>query len=367
MNKSVLALFLATALSAWAGADIGSVSENKGSACEIVRGKAKLGGAKGASVESMDTYVTGACASSITFKDDTKVKVTENSRLIIDDFVYDPKQSDAGKLAMKVGMGTVRYASGQIAKTNPQQVAIKTPTANIAVRGTDFAMTVDEAGQSLVVLLPSCKDNEKVKDYELEENTCRVGKIEVETQAGKVTLDQAFHATYVSSNTMSPTPPAIINTVESKIGNNLILVKPLEVSNAIKEHARTKADKELEEIEAEAARRVAMKVKETAEEIERTRLLAMAAAAGANGCNPSTSICVIWQQPDAQDIQSKGKGIAFRSNEDHYAEVKTQGYTSNTSITIVHNDAPAYEVIGSGDFGGNNVYIKQNTGTLKRR
>ena len=55
-------------------------------------------------------------------------------------------------------MGTVRYASGQIAKANPQQVGIQTPTATIAVRGTDFSMTVDEVGQSLVMLVPSCKD-----------------------------------------------------------------------------------------------------------------------------------------------------------------------------------------------------------------
>ena len=89
----------------WAG--IGNVSETKGTACSIERQKQKLSGEKGASVESMDTYVTGGCVSNITFKDDTKVKVTENSRLLIDDFVFDPKQSDAGKLALKVGMGTV--------------------------------------------------------------------------------------------------------------------------------------------------------------------------------------------------------------------------------------------------------------------
>ena len=89
----------------------------------------------------------------ITFKDDTKVKVNENSRVLIDDFVFDPKKSDAGKLAMKVGMGTVRYASGQIAKNNPQSVDIKTPSASIAVRGTDFSMTVSETTPSAGVIV----------------------------------------------------------------------------------------------------------------------------------------------------------------------------------------------------------------------
>jgi hypothetical protein len=166
MRVLLLALLLTVASPSWAG--IGTVSENKGTACEVERNKKKMSGVKGAEIESMDTYTTGACVSNITFKDDTKVKVTENSRLLIDDFVFDPNKSDAGKLAIRVGMGTVRYASGQIAKNNPQQVNIKTPTAAVAVRGTDFTMTVDETGQSLVMLIPSCKDEKDVKQFELD-------------------------------------------------------------------------------------------------------------------------------------------------------------------------------------------------------
>ena len=155
-----------------------------------------------------------------------------SSRLLIDDFVFDPKKSDAGKLAIKVAMGTVRYASGQVAKTNAQNVDIKTPTATIAVRGTDFNMTVDEAGQSLVVLLPSCKDEKDVKQYELQENKCAVGKIAVTTLAGTVELDQAFQGTFIIGENIPPTPPKVLNIVESKIGNNLIITKPVEIQHA---------------------------------------------------------------------------------------------------------------------------------------
>lgn len=352
---------------AHAGDSIGTVSENKGTACEIQRGKTKSSGVKGSAIESMDVYLTQACASNILFKDDTKVKITENSKLVIDDFVFDPKKSDAGKLAMKVTMGTVRYASGQIAKNNPQQVAVNTPTANIAVRGTDFSMTVDETGQSLVVLLPSCKDESEQKKYELEENRCKVGQISVSNAAGTVTLDKAFEATYITSFDSRPTAPTVINTLESKINNNLILVRPHEVERAIRDNTgRTRKEEIDAEVEAEAARRLAQRVKDTDEEIERARILALVAAAGKGGCNASTSVCVSWTIPDGSDIQSKGKGTAFRSNTDHYAEVKTQGYESNTLVTIVHNDASASELIGSGGGGGNNIYIKQNNGTLRR-
>ena len=58
--------------------------------------------------------------------------------------------------------------------------------------------------------------------------------------------------------------------------------------------------------------------------------------------------------------------IAFRQSEDHYAEVKTQGYESNTSIEITHDDNIAAATIGSGDPGGNVVRIKQNSGVLRR-
>lgn len=359
-----MALCLLASATSWAA--IGTVSEHKGTNCGIERNKQKLSGEKGAGIESMDIYTTGGCTSSITFKDDTKVKINENSRLLIDDFVFDPKASDAGKLAMKVGAGTVKYTSGQIAKNNPQKVAINTPTATIAVRGTDFNMTVDESGASLVILVPSCKDESQVKKYELDENRCKVGVIDVSTAVGTVTLDKAFEATFVATSAMAPTPPVILNIVESKIGNNLILVKPSEIQRAIKDSGKTKREQEEDDAEAEAARRLAMMVKESAP-VEKPVTLPTTYADGKPGCNPKTSVCVIWEKADAPDMQSRGKGIAYRQTDnDHYAEIKTQGYASNTTVTVIQNDALATATLGDGSPGGNTVYIKQNLGVLKR-
>jgi len=345
-------------------AGIGIVSETKGTSCEIQRGKTKLPGTKGSEIETMDTYVTGGCVSSITFKDDTKVRVTENSRLLIDDFVYDPKQSSSGKLALKVAMGTVRYASGQVAKNNPQSVDIKTPTATIAVRGTDFNMTVDETGQSLVILVPSCKDENDIKKYELEENRCKVGKIEVTTLAGTVTLDQAFQATYVMSAMQTPTPPVVLNMIEGKIGNNLIISKPNEIQKLTRDGGKSKRDLEMEELEAEQARQLANRIEKDVP--KSTVVLQFTYSDGAKGCNPTRDVCVSWEKPTGENLQSKGKGIAFRNNPDHLTEVKTQGYESNTTINVTHDDSLATAVIGSGDVGGNVINIKQNTGVLKK-
>jgi hypothetical protein len=362
MRKFVLFLYLFTSISTWAS--IGNVSESTGSPGEITRGKDKVAGNKGAGIESNDIYTTKNGTVQLAFKDDTKVKVTENSRLLIDDFVFDPNKSDAGKLALKVGMGTVRYASGQIAKTNSQQVAIKTPTASIAVRGTDFTMTVDEAGQSLIVLVPSCKENEKIKDYELEENKCKVGSIEVETLAGKVILDHAFHGTFVASTNMPPTTPVVMNTIEAKLTNNLILVKPMEIVKAVN-NQNGKAKKEQQELEEEQNNRLTNAVRKQDAE-EQAKILAANSYKPDPNCNAATTICVLWEKSDGE-LQTRGKAIAYRNSEnEHYAEVKTQGYSSNTFITIVHNDNVATDLIGDGSPGGNVVYIKQNSGLKKK-
>jgi hypothetical protein len=361
----VAALCLLAFTNTWAA--IGTVSDHKGDGCEITRGKDKLSGNKGAGIESMDIYTTRSCVTNITFRDDTRIRINENSRLLIDDFVFDPKQSDAGKLALKVGAGTVRYASGQIAKNNPQQVNIKTPTATIAVRGTDFNVVVDETGQSLVILLPSCKDDKEVKRFELEENKCKVGKIEVTTIAGSVTLEEAFAGTYVFSANAAPTPPRIINTVEGNIGNHLLLVQPKEVKQAIREATgKEKEDRQREQQELDSARDQHANKNLTG--LQNSYMLNFGAGKKDENCNSITNICVTWERTDTPDIQNRGKGIAYRGSDlDHYAEVKTQGHSSNTAVTIVHNDALATAIIGDGSPGGNVVYIKQNLGVLKKQ
>ena len=314
----------------------------------------------------MDTYVTGACTANITFKDDTKVKVTDNSKLLIDDFVFDPKKSDAGKLTIKAAMGTVRYTSGQIAKNNPQAVDVKTPTASIAVRGTDFTMTVDETGQSLVVLVPSCKDEKEQKKYELDEQRCKVGKISVTTLAGSVELDQAFEGTYIMSASQAPTPPVVMNITEGKIGNNLIIVKPSEIQRAVAAAQKSKRDIEQEEMEAEAQRQMMQRLAATNTTDDNKPALQFRFADGKKGCDPVKNICVRWDNPDSAEAAGRGRGTAFRKADEHYAEVKTTGYSSNTSIAIMQNDIMATEILGDGSPGGNTVVIKQSLGVLKR-
>lgn len=168
----------------------------------------------------------------IVFVDDTKVQVNEGSKLVIDDFVYDPNKK-VGKLALNMAQGTVRYASGQIAKTNPASVAVNTPTATVAVRGTDFTATVDELGGSTIILLPSCPRKNMLPD-EIEKQ-CKTGVIDVKNDAGTVTLDVAFQATSVTSRNIPPTKPVTLKLNEDAINNMLILSPPQEIKRAIRD------------------------------------------------------------------------------------------------------------------------------------
>lgn len=218
-------------------AAIGKVTEQVNAPPSIQRQNSTLSGTKGTGVEMNDAIKTSQGKVGITFEDDTKVQVNENSKLVIDDFVYDPK-SKAGKLGAKIALGTVRYASGQIAKNSPQNVALNTPSATVAVRGTDFTATVDELGESTIILLPSCPNDRPTRTVKDIESSCKTGSIEVSNDVGTVILNQPFQVTKVQSRSVPPTPPKVLNLNEMAISNLLIISPPKEVKQAVQEQQK---------------------------------------------------------------------------------------------------------------------------------
>jgi len=190
---SILCLFVSTSL-----AKVGNVTAQT-RAAQITRKGDKILTEVDTPVEMRDLIQTLKGRTDIKFVDDTKVSVTEYSKLIIDEFVYNPEKK-TGKLSLKAALGTIRYSSGKIARNSRQNVKIKSPTASVSVRGTDFTMNVQEDGASSFILLPSVDD--AGKSY--------VGSIDVSTLGGKVTLNQAYQATTVTTAIAPPTPPQII-------------------------------------------------------------------------------------------------------------------------------------------------------------
>jgi len=217
----------------------GTITEITGKT-RITRGNQFIIGELKTGIESMDKVETLDSKTGITFIDDTHVTVGEHSKLVIDDFVFDPKSS-SGKLGIKASFGTVRYLSGRIAHNKSSNVNVITPTASIAVRGTDFSMSVDESGKSLIILLPTKVGNEYI-----------VGKIDVTTLAGTVTLDKAFQGTTATSVNMIPSKPVIFKMDTGSVGNNLILSPPAHEQTA-DERAAIKAALDLLQQEQEVS------------------------------------------------------------------------------------------------------------------
>ena len=220
MSQVLLLLLISLSTNSWAG--IGAVQELKGVA-SITRDKKAIEVKSNTAVNSMDTVQTGAGVVGISFEDNTKVRVTENSKLVIDDFVYDDSAKSKGKLGLKVALGTVRYTSGAIAHNNPNSVDIRTPTATIAVRGTDFLMSVDEVGRTTVILVPECFMNNGEIRMDKE---CETGAIEVATAAGVVKMDKPFQATVVETSSGPPSTPSVVSMEGRSADNNIQLSTP---------------------------------------------------------------------------------------------------------------------------------------------
>lgn len=192
--------------------DVGNISELTGEA-SVVRDKpynAKLA----FNIQQNDEAVTTDGRMAIRFLDDSQVKLTEHSQLTIDEYIFDPNPSKS-KMAITFGLGTARFITGGLNKIDKNNIDLKTPTANIAIRGTDFTVTVDEIGRSLLILLPDI-------------NGLSSGEIVVTTAIGTVTLNKPYEATTVDVFEKSPTPPVILDLTLDLIDNMLIVNPPKE-------------------------------------------------------------------------------------------------------------------------------------------
>ena len=190
--------------------DIGDISELNGSA-QIIRDKTYNANLKFA-IQSNDEAITSNGRMAIKFLDDSTVKLTEHSQLLIDEYIYDPDPSKS-KMALTFGLGTARFITGNLNRIDKQNIKLKTPTANIAIRGTDFTATVDELGRSLIILLPDALGLSS-------------GEIEVVTAMGTVLLNKPFQATTVNVFESKPSEPVILDLTLDIIDNMLIVTPP---------------------------------------------------------------------------------------------------------------------------------------------
>lgn len=85
----------------------------------------------------------------VRFIDDTRLIVGSGSKVKVDRFVFDPGRT-AGQASLSIGKGVLRFVSGRL---GPDSYAVRTPTATMGVRGTDFIVAVSAAGVTAVSVL----------------------------------------------------------------------------------------------------------------------------------------------------------------------------------------------------------------------
>ena len=200
------------ALPLLAADNIGNITELKGDA-QVIRDDS-LTAVIGLEVESYDDVRTANSRVGLIFIDDSVVRLTEHSRLVLDEVIFDPDPSKS-KIGLTFASGTARFITGKIGGINKENIKINTPTSQIGIRGTDFTVTVDELGRSLVILLPDL-------------NGISSGEITVETAAGLVILNKPFESTTTSVWESSPTKPITLDITLDLIDNMLIVTPPEE-------------------------------------------------------------------------------------------------------------------------------------------
>jgi hypothetical protein len=128
--------------SADASSSVAIVKKLSGSASVVRQGRT-ISATIGQEIWENDVLRTGRNGSiGIVFNDETFLSLGPESILVIDEFVFAPKQ---GKFSIVIRMlkGTAAYLSGLISKLAPESAHFKTPTASIGIRGTKFVAKVE--------------------------------------------------------------------------------------------------------------------------------------------------------------------------------------------------------------------------------
>lgn len=146
MRKSWIAVALAAAAVALpaAAADIGLVKVARGSV-QIERDGQRMPATVGTALRPTDVIRTGADGTAgVTFADNSLVSVGPDSVFAIEKYSFD-STTHAGEFTGNLKQGKLAAVSGKMVKQSPESMKIRTPSAVMGVRGTEFVVEVDKA------------------------------------------------------------------------------------------------------------------------------------------------------------------------------------------------------------------------------
>lgn len=98
----------------------------------------------------IETSAEGAV--NIVFVDESSFAVSNNARLAIDEYVFDPA-SQSGETNVSILRGMFVFTSGLIGRDDPDDVQIDTPVGSIGIRGTTIAGHINPDGESQITVV----------------------------------------------------------------------------------------------------------------------------------------------------------------------------------------------------------------------
>jgi len=163
-------------------------------------GQAQRSLKSGMTVSMGETIETGADGRlQLLLKDETAFTLGPNSRIVVDDFVYD-ESSDQGRVEASITKGVFRFITGKIAKKKPSSMTVKLPSAVIGVRGTIVAGQTDGTSSEVILLGPG-------EDNNTGENP---GSIHVSNEGGGEDISRSGYGTFVEDANTAPTNPEAV-------------------------------------------------------------------------------------------------------------------------------------------------------------
>jgi len=139
--------FFFLTLTAFLWSNIGNIGALKGTAT-VVRSSNTLNVKNGMVLKVKDKIVTTSGSRvQVILKDNTVVTIGPNSTFVFDAYKFGGKNDSEVK--MHIDRGFFRSVTGKIGKLAPERFKVKTASATIGIRGTDFSALMSEGKETI--------------------------------------------------------------------------------------------------------------------------------------------------------------------------------------------------------------------------
>ena len=132
-------------------------------------------------------YAAKGSGTQILLLDQSTFTVGEDSEVVMDTFIYDPKTND-GKIVASVKQGSLKVISGLISQKDPDALTVTVPEGTLGSRGTEF-QTIVSKGKTDTLLIGPGKNNTL---------GMRPGAVLASNKFGKTLLDNPYSVTSMS-------------------------------------------------------------------------------------------------------------------------------------------------------------------------